>query len=293
MSGPPTFPQVLIDVPEGAVDEAIGALFDNGAAGVEQRDHTTLASADRPGLVTLVASFETREGAEVAARGIDPSFLPRVEDLTGDGWRDTWKEHFEPFWLTQSIAIRPPWSTVFTGPEPGKTVLELEPGRAFGTGLHATTSLVANALEDHRNVFEKGCVLDVGTGSGILALTALALGAERVRGIDVDPDAVAVARENAARNGMALRADFDASPLSDVEGAYDAVAANIEARVLIPMAKELVARARPGGIVVLSGVLREQQSEVLSAFRGCCCCCSAAEDVREEGEWVAIVLERR
>jgi ribosomal protein L11 methyltransferase len=283
MNGPPTFPQVLIDVPESAVDEAIGALFENGATGVEQRDQTTLAVADQPGLVTLVASFADQNEAATAAAAFDPAFCPRVADLTGDEWRDAWKAHFEPFWLTPSIAIRPPWCD---GPDagPGRTVLELEPGRAFGTGLHATTSLVARALEDHRKVFEGRQVLDVGTGSGILALVALSLGAEHVRGIDVDPDVVPVARENAARNGMAARADFDASPLSNVQGSYEAVVANIEARVLIPMAHEILARARPGGIIILSGVLRERQDDVVAAFGG------VAKEVRAADEWVAIVI---
>jgi ribosomal protein L11 methyltransferase len=284
MSTPPTFPQVLIDVPESAVDETIGTLFENGATGVEQRDQTTLASADRPGLVTLVATFESHDDAEEAARAIDPTFVPRVQDLVGDAWRDAWKDHFEPFWLTQSIAIRPPWSTVFPGPEPGKTVLELEPGRAFGTGLHATTSLVAAALEDHRTAFEEGSVLDVGTGSGILALVALSLGAARARGIDVDPDAVLVARENAARNGLTARVAFDAARLSDVKETYDVVVANIEARVLIPMATEITAHVRPGGLLILSGVLGEQKDDVLRAYGDC------ASDVRAAGEWIAIVI---
>jgi ribosomal protein L11 methyltransferase len=284
MSTTPTFPQVLIDVSESAVDEAIGALFENGATGVEQRDQTTLASANRPGLVTLVATFESRDDAAAAARAIDPAFAPRVEDLVGDAWRDAWKDHFEPFWLTPSIAIRPPWSTAFPRPEPGKAVLELEPGRAFGTGLHATTSLVAAALEDHRTVFAKGTVLDVGTGSGILALVALSLGAAHVRGIDVDPDAVLVACENAARNGLTAHVEFDTAPLSEVKATYHVVVANIEARVLIPMAPEFAARVRPGGLLILSGVLREQKDDVLRAYSG------RAIEVRAEGEWIAIVV---
>jgi ribosomal protein L11 methyltransferase len=285
MTGPPTFPQVLIDVPEARVDEAVGLLFEHGATGVEERDHTTLASAERPGLVTMVASFAERADAEAAALALDAAFSPRVVDLTGDAWRDAWKEHFEPFWLTPSIAIRPPWRS---GPVagPGQTVLELEPGRAFGTGLHATTSLVAGALEDHRKAFRGGRVLDVGTGSGILALAALALGAARVRGTDVDPEAIAVARENAARNGMASRAQFDTASLSAIAETFDVVVANIEARVLIPMAAEIVARALPNGIVILSGVLGEQKDAVVAAYGG------NAREVRADGEWVAIVLAR-
>jgi ribosomal protein L11 methyltransferase len=285
MTGVVTFPQVLIDVPEASVDDASGMLFEHGATGIEERDHGTLSTADRPGLVTLVASFADRREAEAAATAIDPAFSPRFAEIVGDTWRDAWKDHFEPFWLTRRIAIRPPWRD---GPEaaPGQTVLVLEPGRAFGTGLHATTSLVAGALEDHCEAFEGGRVLDVGTGSGILALAALALGAAHVRGIDVDPDAVTVASENAARNGMAARAVFDTASLADLTCPYDVVVANIEARVLIPMAKEILARARPGGIVILSGVLAEQRDAVLSAYG------AVAMEIRASGEWIAIVVAR-
>src|SRR5439155_26023731 len=176
-----------------------------------------------------------------------------------------WKKHFEPFKLTERVTIRPPWRA-YEPRDADEIVLELEPGRAFGTGLHATTALVARVLEAEGPRLANAEVLDVGTGSGILALVALALGAARACAIDVDADAVAVTRENARRNGLADRIDASATPLADVAGSFDVVVANIEARVLVELAAPLAARVRPRGFVVLSGILVGQEEDVTRAF---------------------------
>src|SRR5207237_609003 len=151
------------------------------------------------GKVTLVASFASHDEANEAIAEIDPGFNPRLEEIVGDAWRDAWKEHFRPFAITSDIVIRPPWEKYEE--KPGDLVLVLEPGRAFGTGLHETTSLVAGALQAHATELAEATVLDVGCGSGILALVAITLGAANARAIDVDPEAVDVTRENATRNG--------------------------------------------------------------------------------------------
>jgi ribosomal protein L11 methyltransferase len=165
-------------------------------------------------------------------------------------------------------------------------VLELEPGRAFGTGLHATTGLVARALEALGPRLSNAEVLDVGTGSGILALVAIALGAAKAHATDVDPDAVAVTIENARRNGYDDRIDASATPVAAVEGTFDVVMANIEARVLVDLAAALAARMRPNGVLVLSGILIGQEAEVTRAFPSLRTKASPTEN-----EWVALVLE--
>jgi ribosomal protein L11 methyltransferase len=286
MKDVPRYPLLSIDIASEEVDAAAALLFDLGAQGVEERDETTLLTGPGPSKVTLVASFETEAIAELAAAGIDPGWSPRVSELVGDAWRDEWKKHFVPFRLTTRVTIRPPWETYRTG-DPDDIVLELEPGRAFGTGLHATTALVARTLEAHAAFLAGKEMLDVGTGSGILALVALALGAAHARAIDVDPDAIEVAIENARRNGLDGRMTADTSPLSAVHASYGVVTANIEARVLIPMARELEARVARGGMLVLSGILDGQQDEVRSAF-------GDLELLRApaEGEWIALVLSR-
>jgi len=283
-SSEPRYPFVHVDVPADLADEVSALLFELGATGVEERDATTLAKNAGPDTVTLVASFDTREVAEEACEAFDESFAPRIEEVVGDAWRDAWKEHFHPFALTDRITVRPPWEA-YEAKREGEMVLELEPGRAFGTGLHATTSLVSKALDARGEELRSREILDVGTGSGILALVALLLGAEKARGIDVDADAIEVAKENAERNGLADRFVADTTPVEDIEARYPVVLANIEARVLIPLADAIKKAVAPGGLLVLSGILVGQEDDVAKAYAP-----FTVEEMPTEGEWVALVL---
>jgi ribosomal protein L11 methyltransferase len=278
----PRFPFVAVDVVADDVDVVSGTLFELGASGVEERDATTLVKG-AAGKVTLVASFATHDEAHAAIAELDQAWSPRLEEVVGDAWRDAWKEHFRPFAITPSIVIRPPWEGYEE--KPGEHVLVLEPGRAFGTGLHETTSLVSVSLERHVAELAGATVLDVGCGSGILALVAVTLGAARARAIDVDPEAVEVTRENATRNGLDERIEADTADVESVAGTFPVVVANIEARVLIPMAAALGARVAPGGLLVLSGILVPQKDDVRAAYAG-----FALEDAPSKGEWVALSL---
>jgi ribosomal protein L11 methyltransferase len=281
----PRFPFVVVDVQEEEADAVSSLLFDLGAQGVEERDATTLARPSAPGKVTLVASFASHDEANEAIAEIAAELSPRLEEVVGDAWRDAWKEHFRPFEIAKGIVVRPPWE-LYEGD--ARIVLELEPGRAFGTGLHETTSLVAGVLADHALAFHGKDVLDVGTGSGILGLLALELGASRVRATDIDGDAIAVACENAARNRLAERFSADTKPLAQIGGEFATVLANIEATVLVPMAPDLIARVAKGGLLVLSGILVPQKDDVRKAY-------GALELVSapEKGEWVALVFKKR
>jgi ribosomal protein L11 methyltransferase len=278
----PRFPFVAIDVAPDDVDLLSGTLFELGAQGVEERDATTLVKGT-PGKVTLVASFASHEEATAAIGELDAALTPRLEEIVGDGWRDAWKEHFRPFAITRSIVIRPPWEAY--AEKPGEQVLVLEPGRAFGTGLHETTSLVAGALEGHAGELAGKGVLDVGCGSGILALVAITLGASRARAVDTDPDAVEVTRENATRNGVDERVVADTAALDTIAERFPVVVANIEARVLVPMAGDLARCVAPRGLLVLSGILAPQKDEVVAAYAR-----FTLEDAPSKGEWVALVL---
>jgi len=283
----PRYPYVAVDVPESEAEEAGALLFELGAGGVEQRDATTLARGTS-GLVTLVASFETHDDARAAVDELPPAWSPRVEEVVGDAWRDAWKQHFEPFRICAGVVVCPPWREVAAAP--GEHVVILEPGRAFGTGLHETTSLVAEVLRD--SPLAGARVLDVGCGSGVLALVALSLGASGARAIDVDPDAVAVTRENAARNAMGDRVVTDDTPVERLAETYPVVLANIEARTLSQLAPAILARVAPGGRLVLSGILAEdvapdQLAQVRQAYASL-----HEREVRRKGEWVAVVYER-
>lgn len=278
---PPRFPRVVLDVPPELADEVAFDLIERGATGVEQRDDTTLDNATSGGVVTLLASFDSASDADDVCVELDVSWNPRRDDVVGDSWRDGWKQHFKPFHLTPRIVVCPPWKTI-DAPE-GVSVLVMDPGRAFGTGLHATTRLVADAIERQALAIVGNDVLDVGCGSGILSLCALVHGARSVRATDNDPDAVAATIENAERNGYAGRVVADTTDVFDLDGGYPMVVANIEARVLVPMAPALIARVRTGGSLVLSGILSEQAQDVIGAYAPL-----RVEATHESGGWVAL-----
>ncbi len=283
------YPYVAIDVDADDADDAASHLFELGAGGVETRDETTLARG-AAGKVTLIGSFEREEDARSAMRELPPRWSPRVEVVVGDAWRDEWKKHFEPFPIATGVVVCPPWKDYAA--TAGERVVVLEPGRAFGTGLHETTSLVAQVLGDQAERFRARAVLDVGCGSGVLSLVSLALGASTARAIDVDPDAVLVTRENALRNGLAERVHADRSPVETLAGQYAAVVANIEATTLVELAPALMARMAPGGLLVLSGILAPdvaptQLTSVRSAYSAL-----VVESVPRKGEWIAVVMSR-
>jgi ribosomal protein L11 methyltransferase len=281
----PRYPYVAVDVASDEADAASGLLFELGAQGVEERDATTLVRG-AAGKVTLVASFDDERVARDVVAELPPAWAARLEQVIGDAWRDEWKKHFEPFRICDGIVVRPPWRPY--APGPGEQVIELEPGRAFGTGLHETTRLVAEILAGRGAALRGSRVLDVGCGSGILSLVALALGAGVVRAVDIDPDAVAVTRENADRNGLSARLLADETDVAALGERYDTVLANIEAKTLVELAPRLVERVSAGGWLVLSGILATttsptQVEDIQRAF-------AALElvEVRSMGEWAAV-----
>ncbi|MBC7173830.1 MAG: 50S ribosomal protein L11 methyltransferase, partial [Polyangiaceae bacterium] len=164
-------------------------------------------------------------------------------------------------------------------------VFTLDPGRAFGSGLHETTQLVMRELE--RGIEGGEAILDVGCGSGILGIAGLLLGAASVEALDVDPDAVAVTLENARVNAVEDRVTASTRPVGEENGRYPWVLANIEARVLVPLARDIAAVVAPSGTLVLSGILVGQEDEVRAAY-------PELEEVARPvmGDWVALVLKR-
>jgi ribosomal protein L11 methyltransferase len=286
-AGEPRYPFVHVDVAVDDVDEVSALLFELGAEGVEERDETTLAKNAKSGTVTLVGAFSTRADADAAIAELDAALSPRYEEVVGDAWRDAWKEHYKPYAIAEGLVVRPPWEAYQA--KAGEQVLELEPGRAFGTGLHETTRLVVQAIQRYAGEVQGKLVIDVGCGSGILALAALALGAERAIAIDNDPDVIDVTLENAARNGLSARIEASTTDVAVLAATAPLVLANIEAHVLIPMAPELIKRVDPGGLLFLSGVLVPQTASVQAAYVD-------HMDLLETpvlGEWTLIALRKK
>jgi ribosomal protein L11 methyltransferase len=275
----PRYPYVHVDVTPEEIEEVSYLLWELGAQGVEERDATTL-NKSRSG-VTLVASFADDAAAHAALAELSPRPAELVH-VVGDAWRDAYKQYFKVTHLGPRLVIRPSWEPY--APKANEVVVTVDPGRAFGTGTHESTRLLMAALDQRVSGGER--VLDVGCGTGILAICALKLGAAQATCIDVDDDAVAVTRENAAFNDVAERVHASTLAVEAVEGRYELVLANIQANVLIPLAESIGSRVASGGTLLLSGILVGQEAEVRAAYPG-----FSLEDSPREGEWIALILK--
>lgn len=212
----------------------------------------------------------------------------RVSTLKEEDWANAWKEHFQVHRIGERVVIRPPWRE--HEPVGGEVVVELDPGMAFGTGLHPSTKMSVLGVE--QVVREGDRVFDVGTGSGILAISAIKLGAVQANCVDVETVAVRATRENAERNGVSGQVRVELGSAGEGEpfqGEYDLVLANIIARILIEISEGLVAAARLGGHLVLAGIIESREAEVIEAFaaRG-----ATVITRRQIDDWVSLVLVR-
>ena len=181
-----------------------------------------------------------------------------VEAVAEQNWVQLTQSQFDPIRISERLWIVPSWHE---SPDPAAINLILDPGMAFGTGSHPTTRLCLEWLD--RNVSAGCSVLDYGCGSGILAIAAAKLGAGRVAGVDIDPQAVEAANANAERNGVVAQFADSAAP---VAGEYDVVVANILSNPLRVLAPAICAHVRSGGRLALSGILREQAEEIIAIY---------------------------
>ena len=277
------YPVVELTVPMTDRELAASDLFELDTVGIEE-----LASSGPE--VRLRAGFTSDDAAAETERWIwanHPDWKPRFEVIVGDDWLDAWREHVTPV-SVGSLLVVPDWdgaAVVAETDSPGVQRVLLDPKRAWGTGAHASTSLVLGALQSPSVPLAGARVLDVGCGSGVLAIAALLLGASTAYGIDVDRTAIAVTAENARRNGVGDRCSADWVPLDAVTEVFDVVCANILAPVLIDLAGHLQRVTRKGGTIVLAGLIDEQVDRVRNAFRQC-----DLVEIRTDGAWRGIVL---
>lgn len=221
---------------------------------------------------------------------------PHFRELREEDWANAWKRFYKPLRVGRRILLKPSWEEVEIAPN--DLVIELDPGMAFGTGLHPSTRLCIAALEEY--LHPGNDLLDVGTGSGVLAIVAHKLGAKTILATDIDPIAVDAAQENAARNRVPLDVDpgMTVRPGSVPEGMagrFDVIVANILAEVLAklfdaeygypPLAEPL----KSGGLLILAGIIAERTALVVDAAQrhGC-----TLVDQKQEGDWVALVVRK-
>jgi ribosomal protein L11 methyltransferase len=273
---------------ERAAREAVEyALMEAGALGTESLDESGE-------LVRAVAYFnEPVERERVRAElfealrlyGLPSSSVRDMQprEVAHRDWLGEWKKSWQPVAVGQRFIIAPPWSEVEAPRE--RIVIRIEPGMAFGTGTHETTRLCLAAIEKY---FEGGSFLDVGTGTGILAIAAALLRPQaRIEACDTDAEAVEIARENARLNGVAERIGFSVGTVDDVATASASlVCANLTADVIVPLLPVL-ARATCGSLI-LSGILNTQAEWVRERLHELGI--SQVREIATDGEWVAIIV---
>ncbi len=207
------------------------------------------------------------------AVGDDDASIARAASELGERWEwravevidaaaDTWRQYARPMWVDDGVVVLPAWMS--HPAEHGVTAVSIEPGGAFGLGDHPTTLLSLRCLR--RELVEGTGVLDVGCGTGVIAVMAAKLGAGSVRAVDVASAAAEATRDNALRNGVADLVDVDTRPLADLETPCQLVVANILAPTLIELADDLMRLTVPGGRLVISGILADRHDHVLAAL---------------------------
>jgi ribosomal protein L11 methyltransferase len=274
---------VRVVVPAPDAEAAVAVLWSAGVAGIEERPGGDAPTGERH----LLAGVE---GAAVDAvlDALGARWEVEVLPVAGDEWLDEWRRWARPWRAGRRFVVVPSWQEPPPWAGDDDVVLAIDPGRAFGSGAHATTRLCLAVLEDR--VAPGARVVDVGCGSGVLAVAAARSGAAHVEAVDVDPEAVRVTAVNAARNGVADRVRASSSGVDELTATADVVVANIGASVLVALAPALVRATAQGGSLVLSGLLSDQLGGVATAFAAAG---AAPVDDGVEGEWHVLVLEHR
>lgn len=278
---PPRYPFVQIVCTEDQTELAADMLWSTGAAGVEERDGTTMTAAPAD-MVMLIGGYEDEMRADAALNHIGSTFEATKTFLVGDDWRHAWKAYFKASLVSPRLFLKPSWEKIDA--PVGAKVLAIDPGAAFGSGIHETTRLCLQAIDTHLEAGQS--VLDVGCGSGILAIAAKLLGAGNTDAFDIDASVEPIVRENAEINGVMF--NVWGGEIEQVTQTYDLVLANMQTHILLPIRDALVAAT--GKRLLLSGVLTEDAERVTAAFEDGTSL--SLLERKDEGLWAALLLER-
>ncbi len=290
---PRVYRSVTIETLSALAEDVAGIFIANGALGCETKKLPGQPIRGKSSRSRLHAYFEQRnhealQNALVILRKagmlIERS-APLIEQLEDPGWATMWQKRFEPLPVGRRLLIVPPWDR---SEVKHRIVIVIRPGQAFGTGHHASTFGTLNLLTEICESREIARALDVGTGSGIIALAMHKLGARQTIAIDQDAVALENARENADLNHVDSALRLSVAPLSSIRGRFDLITANILSSVLIEMAPQLKSRLRPDGHLILAGILAREAQAVASAYEPEL----KLIRTRADGRWRALLFKR-
>ena len=284
---------LVLTAPEEELEVCAALLFEQGALGVELQEQGMLlmpgTPALPPGLGRCIAHFDERSDADSAARFLEGR--ERIEapfEIAAQDWSTSWRAHHKAMRVGPRSWVHPPWETPPVAP--GEVTVAVDPGMAFGTGSHPTTSLCLERTDELLAERPGADLLDVGTGSGVIAFLAARLGAGRLAGTENDPVALHAAELGAALNHLPPgRIEWLLIDPAEVPGQFGIVVANILLNTLVALAPQIAARVAPGGRLVLSGLLAGQGDEAAAAY--------VEQGLREVARkdrdgWLRVELER-
>ena len=266
------------DLPDPSKPTANWELMDQSVIDAMPEDVQVKAWFDEESLNRIIGSLREQlsflQGQDLGTLEIS------LQGVKEEDWAENWKQYYKPFRLGKHMVVKPTWEP--WDAQADDLVIEIDPGMAFGTGTHETTAMCVGLIEKY---YQGGSLLDVGTGSGILAIAAARLGAKDIVAVDIDPDAVRVARENVAHNGLTDAIDVRRGDLlQGLNRAFDFAVANILAPVICLLAAPLKAHLTPGGRFLCSGVIAEAEAEVTQALLDAG---YVIDEIQHKGDWVA------
>jgi len=286
--------EVSLRIPKEYLEIVSNALIEQGASGIEEVEE------EEENLSLLKAYFPVNEKNRRVGETLQKYFkslktvLPRFPSLEiktnfieEEDWSEGWKKYFKPIRVGSKLVVFPPWTRVRLGK--GEIPILITPGMGFGTGTHSTTQLCMKALMKR---LKRGVsVLDVGTGSGILSIVSARLGAKEVWGMDIDEEALELARENVKQNDVSKIVHIRKGGIGRIRKEFDLVVANIDFKTLWRIRNPLVNRLKPKGILILSGVLRGEEKKLRDHYLKI----SSLDylEGKRDKEWVCLTFEKK
>ena len=266
------------DLPDPAKPTANWELMDQSVIDAMPTDVQVKAWFDEQALNRVIGPL--REQLALLAAPDMGTLSVTLQGVKEEDWAENWKQYYKPFRIGEHLVIKPTWEG--WDKQPGDLIIEIDPGMAFGTGTHETTAMCVGLIEKY---YQAGSLLDVGTGSGILALAAAKLGARGIVAVDIDADAVRVAQENVAHNNLSDAIEVRRGDLlQGLSQKFDFAVANILAPVICMLAGPLKNHLNPQGRFVCSGIISEAEEEVRAALLDAG---YTIDETQRKGDWVA------
>lgn len=273
-----------ISAPEESREAVMNKLFEMGSTGFFERDRHIIAYFDEKNNAAAICDELNRFRDVLKVSGLDHAFSFDFNLIPEKDWNETWKTQFEPIDAGDNFTILPPWVEKITN----RVNLIIDPGMAFGTGHHETTRTCLELIEKFSKKGKEERFLDIGTGTGILAIAAAKLGFKDIVAVDTDPLAYDAAKRNVELNKI-RNVEIKLGDISGAEGKFDFISANLISETLISIAYEIKSRLDANGIVVLSGMLIGQEEDVINAM--------AEQGLHlvekfNDGKWVTLIVRK-